>query len=177
MHDKQAREKHGAAVLFYRWNQQGQPEVLVQQKDDGFKPCPNGYAIFGGAIEKGEDPRQTIVREMQEEIAINKDDEWIMLKISPESLQELTVFEDWRGSVGDPLRHNHHIFLASCPELEDIDYKKVYVLEGRGAKWMSLDDVRESKFIHAHGSTVEAALIYLKNMQNEQQSGMQMYSA
>ncbi len=41
---------------------------FIQQKDEGYRPFPLGYSLFGGAVEAGEEPAQALARELREEL-------------------------------------------------------------------------------------------------------------
>lgn len=41
---------------------------FVQQKDEHYEPAPLGYSLFGGALEPGERPEQSLARELREEL-------------------------------------------------------------------------------------------------------------
>jgi len=43
-------------------------EVLLQKKDQGYPWFPGKWCLFGGGIEPGEEPSQTLIREISEEI-------------------------------------------------------------------------------------------------------------
>ena len=43
-------------------------EVLLQKKDLGYPWFPGKWCLFGGGIEPGEDPMQTLIREIEEEL-------------------------------------------------------------------------------------------------------------
>jgi len=46
-------------------------ELLMQLRDEFVKYFPNRWVLFGGAIEKGETPKQAILREIKEEIGLD----------------------------------------------------------------------------------------------------------
>lgn len=41
---------------------------FIQQKDEGYRPFPLGYSLFGGAVEAGEEPAAALARELREEL-------------------------------------------------------------------------------------------------------------
>jgi mutator protein MutT len=45
-------------------------ELLLQKKTTDYKPYPGCWALFGGAIEEGEDPEEAIIREIKEETGL-----------------------------------------------------------------------------------------------------------
>ena len=56
-------------------------KILLQFRDNSPNiTWPNSWAIFGGGIEKGETPRQAIVRELQEELDLKIENPELVLK-------------------------------------------------------------------------------------------------
>ena len=45
-------------------------EVLLQKKDSGYPWFPKKWCLFGGEVEEGETPLETITREMEEELGL-----------------------------------------------------------------------------------------------------------
>lgn len=43
-------------------------EILLQKKDGGYPWFPGKWCLFGGEIEKGEKPKETLERELKEEL-------------------------------------------------------------------------------------------------------------
>lgn len=41
---------------------------FIQQKDEGYRPFPLGYSLFGGAVEAGESLVEALARELREEL-------------------------------------------------------------------------------------------------------------
>lgn len=46
-------------------------EILLQKKDLRYLSYPGIWSFFGGAVEKGETPKEAVIRELKEEIGIN----------------------------------------------------------------------------------------------------------
>ena len=56
-------------------------EVLLQKKTLDYLPAPGNWCMFGGEIEKNEDPKRALIRELWEELGINfKEDQLKMFK-------------------------------------------------------------------------------------------------
>lgn len=58
--------RHHAAVVVP--TNPGRTRFFIQQKDEGYRPFPLGYSLFGGAVEAGEDAAQALARELREEL-------------------------------------------------------------------------------------------------------------
>jgi 8-oxo-dGTP diphosphatase len=56
-------------------------KILLQFRDNNPNiTWPNSWAIFGGGIEKGETPKQAIIRELQEELDLKIENPELVLK-------------------------------------------------------------------------------------------------
>lgn len=56
---------HGVVALV---TNPARTRFFIQQKDEGYRPFPLGYSLFGGAIEAGEEPEEALARELREEL-------------------------------------------------------------------------------------------------------------
>lgn len=56
---------HGVVALV---TNPARTRFFIQQKDEGYRPFPLGYSLFGGAIEPGESPEEALARELREEL-------------------------------------------------------------------------------------------------------------
>lgn len=56
---------HGVAIVL---TNQERTLFVLQEKDELYKPHPNGISLFGGEVEKGESPIVAIKRELKEEL-------------------------------------------------------------------------------------------------------------
>jgi 8-oxo-dGTP pyrophosphatase MutT (NUDIX family) len=59
------RDHHGVVALV---TNPERTRFFIQQKDEGYRPFPLGYSLFGGAIEAGEDLEASLARELREEL-------------------------------------------------------------------------------------------------------------
>ena len=98
-------------------------EVLIQDREN-YKPLRWGY--FGGSVEVGETVKEALIREAKEELV--KD-------ISDAKVVELGIFEDIIG--GKEVRR--HTFIMSV----DVESFKYNVQEGKGAKWVSPEEMED----------------------------------
>jgi 8-oxo-dGTP pyrophosphatase MutT (NUDIX family) len=90
-------------ILFY--DKSG--NILIQDRRS-YKPGKS-FGLFGGSIEKGEDPEDTIIREVKEELSINLKDFKLFKKLVVLNQEEDLIF--W-------------IFTANMPKIEDIVCKE-----------------------------------------------------
>ena len=75
--------------------------VLLQKKDSGYPLGPNKWSLFGGGIEKSEDAKRTIQREIKEEAGINFNEEKIRF------FDRLLFEGDLNGKL---FKINHYVF-------------------------------------------------------------------
>jgi 8-oxo-dGTP pyrophosphatase MutT (NUDIX family) len=96
-------------------------EILIQDRE-GFKPPRWGY--FGGSVEMGESIKEALIRETSEELRI---------EISSEELIEV-------GNFTDEIEGNlvtRYVYLLNV----DKDNWIFEVNEGKGAKWVDVDEM------------------------------------
>ena len=103
-------------------------EILLQKKTLDFPIYPGGYwFIFGGEMEEGETPKQTIRRELLEETGIE--------------LGELEYVKSLDYTIGDGYKGKMHIFKTEFKgEISDIS-----LTEGAGFAFIDkseLDDIK-----------------------------------
>ena len=55
------------------WIINSENKILLQKRASGKKICPNVWAMIGGSVIMGENSKQTIVREVKEELNIDID--------------------------------------------------------------------------------------------------------
>jgi mutator protein MutT len=75
--------------------------ILLQKKDSGYLLGPNKWSLFGGKIEKSEDAKKTIQREIKEEVGMNFNEEKIRF------FYRLLFEGDLNGKL---FKINHHVF-------------------------------------------------------------------
>jgi 8-oxo-dGTP pyrophosphatase MutT (NUDIX family) len=66
-YSKEFRGERGAGILIANASRS---KVILQQKDatDPVEACRGCFCLFGGSVEEGETPEETLFRELQEEI-------------------------------------------------------------------------------------------------------------
>lgn len=87
-------------ALFIGLSQEG--KILLQHKTIDAPINANLWVLFGGHVEEGEEPKNTIIREMKEELGIS---------ISPEFFKTYTSEETWG-------KHERIIFYGVVKEPE-----------------------------------------------------------
>jgi len=124
--------------------------VLLQNKDSGYIFWPNMWCTFGGGMKPGENPKDTLSREMQEENGL------ILMDIS---LFESRSFED-HSQFGDSLirKGTVHYFGAKF----DGDLSKIVFREGAGWKMFEIEELEryhQSGLVVPHDYVVVRAFL------------------
>lgn len=119
------RQKFGAGAVLLHVDPTGQRYTLVQQRalDDEYEP--GTWTIYGGMGEIGESPRDTMIREVDEESGIDVDG----LHAVP-----LYMMEDWQNSF------QFHTFAVRLPTLA----RPVHSSETEDACWIKLGSTPET---------------------------------
>lgn len=110
-------------------------EILLQKKTKDYPTLPGGYwCLFGGEIEPNENPKDTIEREIKEELGVN-----IAAKL----------FKKIRYKVS-----NHHgddyIFSADFP----YPVSKIRLTEGGGFAFFDVSELRHIKMLEFNRNTL-----------------------
>jgi 8-oxo-dGTP pyrophosphatase MutT (NUDIX family) len=99
-------------------------KFLLQLRDDKeWIKTPNKWSIFGGGIEKGESPKTTAIREMEEELG---------LKLTDKDLKLIVKV------------HSHYIFLSE----KEINLSQLELHEGQDMKLFSRREIIWMKNVH-----------------------------
>lgn len=96
--------------------------VLLHKRDSAAKINPGKWAFFGGLSEGNETPKQTFMREIEEELCI---------KIPEERIEVLCDY------LNEELRTYRYVFFSAS----DLDKNQMSLKEGADFDWISLDDV------------------------------------
>lgn len=96
--------------------------VLLHKRDSKAKVNPNLWAFFGGLSEGSESPKQTFMREMNEELGI---------RIPEENIRSLCDY------LNEELRTHRYIFFVES----DLEKSKMRLMEGEDFDWIPLDNV------------------------------------
>lgn len=97
-------------------------KVLLHKRDSNTDNSPDQWAFFGGLSEQGENPLQTFIREIKEELCIN---------IEASNVESLC---DYFNSDFDTHRY---VFFVK----KDVDKSKMTLQEGADFDWISFDEV------------------------------------
>jgi len=116
--------KRGCGVIFY--SKARQTVVLFRRDDKPEIPFPNHIDILGGAVDKGENPKQAVKREMAEELLDRRTG-------SPYSLLDPVLFREYTDVRGT----HQSIF---CKEM-DFSLDDIELLEGQELVEVTRDDV------------------------------------
>lgn len=98
--------------------------VLLHLRDGNTKVNPNKWAFFGGLSEGDETPKQTFVRELQEELSINVDE------------KDVIVLCDY---LNEELQTYRHVFYVES----NLELTAMTLGEGAGFDWVSLENIFE----------------------------------
>ena len=121
--------RRGAGVLFYDMRER---RVLLYRRDNTPAiPFPGHVDILGGAIEAGETPEQTVVREIAEEL----DD---LRRNAPFVLAGQRLFMVYTGAEGD----EHYVFSQAA----DFDLADLRLKEGEALLWLTEADIGRTRF-------------------------------
>ncbi len=107
-----------AVIILYNKDKQ----ILLQHRSETATRNPGYWAFFGGGIEKGETPLETVIREAHEELGYTLQNPKIVMVQQP------------------PMQRTMHVFM------EEYDpSQKLKLYEGQGMKWISLPYPKEMK--------------------------------
>lgn len=110
--------KYAAEIILY----DDKKRILFQHRTDDASTYPNYYGLFGGGIEKGEAPRDTIIRECYEELEYRLREPKSVLNIICDSI------------YGE--KRNKFIFMEKYDKSQ-----KLILHEGQGLEWIRLDKI------------------------------------
>lgn len=103
-------------------------KVLLQHRDKFTQRHPNYWAFFGGEIEKGESPKDAVIREAKEELGID--------------LQDLKFFKKYESQQEDGLHEKFVFVLPLTISIEDLRKKQE---EGQNLGLFSFDELKDLK--------------------------------
>lgn len=110
--------KRNVSLLIPYYRKAGEIFVFLQKREKDAKRLPDHFAFFGGGIEDGENPEETLLREAKEE-----------LDFMPEGYEFFGSYEFDSGVK--------HVFML---EVGDDFEKNITVLEGEYGKYFSEKD-------------------------------------
>ena len=113
------KQRNAAIILLYN----DQKEILLQHRTEDAKRLPGYWALFGGGIEEGETPEETVRRETFEE-----------LHYQLENPKKVMVQNFREGKK--------YVFMEKYNPSQ-----KLELHEGQGMKWIKLSNIKEMKII------------------------------
>lgn len=130
-------------IWIARFNEQGSYDILLQKRSACKDSHPGCYDISSaGHISAGDEPLESAIREMEEELGI---------KAKPEELQEFGVqYKNYEGEFyGKPFRDNQRSILYLYTEPVDVESLVLQESEIESVIWMeyheALEAIRENK--------------------------------
>ena len=128
-------------------------EIILEVRATNLLHQPGDICLPGGGLEEGENPEEAVIREVREELLVEKVDILSPVSILVSGLQEIHVFlcrvqDDYQGSfqyseVQEILKIPTSFFRETKPEIHEISwipdlgdnfpYDKIY--GGRNYKW------------------------------------------
>ena len=108
-----------------------QNRILLQNKDDGYFFWPNKWCTFGGGVRAGEDPLNTLMREMREENGL------VLTNVKLFDSREFV--DSYQPDSGELIVRTGktHYFGARF----DGDLSKIVFKEGAGFKTFAIDEL------------------------------------
>ncbi|PZM85670.1 hypothetical protein DLH72_01655 [Candidatus Gracilibacteria bacterium] len=117
-------------------------KLLIQDRKDISK-YGEEWSFFGGAIEKGESPKQALIREIKEELGLD------ISNLEIKYLGEIVHYTNF------DIEYHRFLFGIKLPE----NIKNFEDKEGSGAYFFDLEEVLKLKF----NTKIEAEIYQLKN--------------
>lgn len=109
-------------------------EVLMYLRDDfAHIPFPNRWALLGGMLEEGEEPKHCILREIKEEIGI---------ELNPDQVEHFVTHERDFGI--------EHTFFART----DIEIDEVELTEGQRLGWFTEHEAATTELAYADNAVL-----------------------
>jgi 8-oxo-dGTP pyrophosphatase MutT (NUDIX family) len=122
-----------AVILLYNKDK----EILLQHRAETAQRNPGFWAFFGGGIEKGETPLETVVRETFEELGYHLKNPKLMLVQTPPGARTMHVFmEQYDSSQKLVLNEGQDMKWISLPypkdlKISDYDKEALSYLDGK----------------------------------------------
>lgn len=127
--NKKPTRKDVSIILLY----DQQKKILMQHRTKDAPRFPDHWGFFGGSIEKGENPKEAILREVLEELNyIIKNPKQVMV----------TIYKD------KECKGKRHIFAEQYRMGEKLELQ-----EGQGMAWFTLEEARKLK-VSPHNTVV-----------------------
>ncbi|MBU3918943.1 NUDIX domain-containing protein [Patescibacteria group bacterium] len=109
-----------------------QGRILFQLRDERPKRYPNFWAFFGGGVDDGETPEETLHREIAEELGI-------------ENLKNYKLFKIYKLKDDKGNYEEHYVFIIHIKGI--VPDMKLKLREGRGMAFLSFEEVMHMQFV------------------------------
>ncbi len=117
------RTRKVALIIFY----DKEKRILLQDRT-GMSRWGNVWGFFGGGIEEGETPEQTVMREAKEELDV--------------VLTDHIYLGNCKSVIDNELLVDRYVFIAPL-----VDIKRFTLHEGRAMQLFSMDEARKLKMV------------------------------
>lgn len=158
--DKEIIHKKG---LWHResaiWIMNESGKMLLQKRAESKKQNPNKWALTAGHVDAGEEPIDTMIREIQEELGINIEKE----KISKILVEKQKSFSAESNTIN--ARFTEHYFTIVSYKISDY---KIQLSELSEVKYFSLEEIekiienKDENYVFSTKEYMKKVLPYLK---------------
>ena len=158
--DKEIVHKKG---LWHReaaiWIMNENGEMLLQKRSATKKQNPNKWALTAGHVDAGEEPIDTMVREIQEELGVNIEKE----KFSKILLEKEKIFSPESNTIN--ARFTEHYFTIVPYKISDY---KIQLSELSEVKYFSIEEIekiienKDENYVFSTKKYMQKVLPYIK---------------
>ena len=117
--------RNTTSLIFFDDNK----KILLQHRSNDAQVFPSYWWLFGGKIKEGETPKDTVIREIQEEI-------WYKLS-DPQHVLTIQYEDEAQHNSG-----NKYYFVEKC-----LDKSHLVLHEGDAMQWFAYDEILKLKII------------------------------
>ena len=122
-------KRKGSSIIFV--NRKNEVLLFLRDGKPGL-PYANMWDVLGGHVEKGETPKECIIREMKEEIGLELTDFQLLCEIEFDDRIEFTFWKFW-----------------------DIKINEIILMEGQRLKWFTREEAADTKLAYGFNEIIE----------------------
>lgn len=127
-------------ILFDRYG-----KILLQQRTDDDRYNPGNWALFGGGIDRGEQPESALKREAKEELGFDVQNPHLANK-------RVYSFGDQQGDL--------YVFVEEC-----INKNQITLGEGQGMAWFLEEDIENIRMHNLDRESIRLAFRKIRELQ------------